>query len=145
LIDRETTGLRPRSLALDVTGKCIYWLDRSEPAVHTVYVSPLDGGGAEPLCSDVGWPGKIFLDHLNHRIYWTADENVYRANLDGSSSKVILTVTEPLGVSVDVARGHIYWVDYEDGNLQRANLDGSNITEIVPVIYRPNSIAIYFE
>jgi low density lipoprotein receptor-related protein 5/6 len=142
LVDRETTGLRPRALALDVTGRRIYWLDRSEPAI---YISPLEGGSVERICSAMGRPGKIFLDRLNHHMYWTADENIYRANMDGSSPEVILTLTEPLGISVDVARGHIYWVDFEDGNLQRADLDGSNITEIVPVIYRPNSIELHLE
>jgi sugar lactone lactonase YvrE len=142
LIDKETTGLRPTSLALDVTGNRIYWL---ESTGASVYMCSLDGGGVERICSAMGHPGKIFLDHLNHHMYWTAEENVYRANMDGSSSEVILTLTEPLGISVDVARRHIYWVDCEDGNLQRADLDGSNITEILPVIYRPNSIAIYFE
>jgi DNA-binding beta-propeller fold protein YncE len=142
VLDGTASGLRPRSLALGVTGKRIFWLDEVTPAV---YVSPLEGGNQTQLCALTGPPGEISLDLLNNRMYWTAGSSIYRANLDGSSSEVVLTLTEPVGLALDIANGHIYWVDYEVGKLQRANLDGSNITDILEVIYMPKSLAIELE
>jgi low density lipoprotein receptor-related protein 5/6 len=142
VLDGKTSGIQPRSLALDVTGNRMFFLDI---ATSAIYRSALDGSNPQPLCAVIGAPGEIALDLDNEHIYWTAGTMVCRANLDGSSSIILLVLVEPAGLALDVENGHIYWVDHTANKLQRANLDGSNVQDIIEVIYRPNSLAIQFE
>ena len=64
---------------------------------------------------------------------------VFSANPDGSDLKVIVSEGRrlPDGIVVDLAAGHLYWINMgnpsaNDGSIERSNLDGSNVTHIVP-------------
>ena len=67
-------------------------------------------------------------------MYW-ADWNrnkIQRSTLNGTQvTDLIVELTHPLGITVDVAGGHIYWTDLREGAIQRANLDGSNVQTLV--------------
>ena len=83
------------------------------------------------------------------RMYWTdkGTGKIQRANLDGSNVEDLVTrtqgLTEPHGITLDVAGGKMYWTDKGTGKIQRANLDGSNIEDLVTQGLRePLSIAL---
>ncbi len=68
-------------------------------------------------------------------VYWTdfLSGKVQRAHLDGSNVQDIITgLSRPVGISLDVSNGKMYWNDWNGNNsIRRANLDGSNIEILV--------------
>ena len=60
-------------------------------------------------------------------IYWTGNNGIGRANLDGTGaiSSFIPEPGSPGGVAVDGA--HVYWANLETGTIGRANLDGTGV------------------
>ena len=81
-------------------------------------------------------------------MYW-ADWNrdkIQRATLDGTHvSDLIVGLTHPLGIAVDVEDGHIYWTDLREETIQRANLDGSNVQTLVTGLGTSLAIALDVE
>jgi len=66
------------------------------------------------------------------KIYWTADGNIQRSDLDGMALENIITgLSQPEDVAVDLEAGKIYWTDLATLKIQRANIDGSSIENIV--------------
>ena len=76
-------------------------------------------------------------------IYWAETEanKIGRANLDGTNRQnLIRGFGKPIGITVDIAGGKVYWTDRDRSNLRdpagrnsihRANLDGTNIETLV--------------
>jgi hypothetical protein len=67
---------------------------------------------------------------LSH-IYWTDSRQgtIARTNLDGPNVETLITGVGYLySLALDVARGHIYWMD---PGIRRADLDGSNIETLI--------------
>ncbi len=69
-------------------------------------------------------------------IYWTDGTSIQVADENGGGMKVLLGgLTDPCGISVDVAGGKMYWArrqgDYDLPAVQRANLDGSEVEKLV--------------
>jgi hypothetical protein len=66
------------------------------------------------------------------RVYWSGygNDKISFANLDGSGGGGDLntgtaTLSEPLGVAIDIAAGRIFWANYSSAKISFANLDGS--------------------
>ena len=62
-------------------------------------------------------------------MYWTdwGTNKIQRATLNGTQVEdLIVGLSSPYGIAVDVAGGHIYWTVRFAGSIQRSNLDGSN-------------------
>lgn len=49
---------------------------------------------------------------------------------------VVHTGPYPVGVAVDSANDHLYWIDHIINTLSRCNLDGTNIT-VLPTLIKP--------
>ena len=83
---------------------------------------------------------------IHTMVFWTdiASGTIWRANLDGSGAKQLVTVTgEPHGIALDVAGGKMYWVEIHNGTVRRANLDGTGVEDlIIDGSSRPRSIAL---
>ena len=136
-----TGAYAPVSLALDVDGGHIYWIDWEPSTIHR---ANLDGSNVETLPIEVDTPSShqpldLALDVDGGHIYWTASSTIHRANLDGSNAETLISwVDAPDGLALDVARGQMYWMEWDtsgrswEGTIRRANLDGSNI-EILPI------------
>ena len=96
------------------------------------------GGKTE---NDAIIPGRIQCANL--------DEFQGRA-LDSSQIKTLVTLPgRPIGISLDIPGGKIYWTTQgmgptqETGAIQRANLDGSPPENLVTGLKSPNGIALY--
>ena len=78
-------------------------------------------------------------------IYWADILNgkIQRANPDGSNAVELVTgLSNPTGLALDVANGHMYWADDGTNKIQRADLDGSNVTNLVSTGISPFGLAL---
>src|SRR5215831_17607479 len=58
--------------------------------------------------------------------------DIRRANLDGSGQVTLVSgLVGPIGPTLDLAGGQMYWADTGAGTIRRANLDGSGQTTLV--------------
>ena len=130
----------PYTIALDVAGNKIYWVDDA----GNVSRANLDGTNAEIgiiNMPDASLRG-IALDLKNGKmyVYDAQDEDLYVANLDGSNPTIIISGAFGYSVAVDTVNNKVY---YEDNrSLKRANLDGSNIEEVAAKATRIYGIQI---
>lgn len=111
----------------------IYWTSYKSGKVHW---SNLDGSGGihelnatGAVISPAGYGNGGAIDPVTQRYYWAneTDGKINWAALDGSGGGVLstgsLTVTGPVGVSVDPLARRAYWVN--GSAIAYANLDGS--------------------
>ena len=123
----------------------IYWSNACfSPSGETgIFRANLDGSSIEKLAATVDAQG-IALDLDTNKIYWTDNNVVTQANLDGSGAQVLVSTpfVSLQGIAIDPAAQKIYWTDDNDGALQRANLDGSGVEDVFPVgAHHPESVA----
>jgi len=112
--DTLLTDVHPVGLALDVAGDKIYWCDYtySNPRICR---ADLDGGNFEELCSASSGCvlEGIVIDHAAGHIYWAErmDQQIWRANLDGSGAFRFLECWEGVGHPCGLALSdeRIYW------------------------------------
>jgi sugar lactone lactonase YvrE len=58
--------------------------------------------------------------------------DIRRANLDGTGQVTLISGLDgPIGPTLDLAGGQMYWADTNTGTIRRANLDGSGLTTLV--------------
>lgn len=62
---------------------------------------------------------------------------------DGSDDEVIMAnVNDPVGITIDIGRDHLYWLETGNGTLFRSDLDGSKRTEILSDLSYPSAITL---
>ncbi len=158
----------PGGIALDVPRNKIYW---TNPLRGKIQRTSLDGSSPEDIVAGLKSPSGIALalDGSMNNIYWTdiggKTENdaiipgkIQCANLeefqgralDSSQIKTLVTLPgRPVGISLDVPGGKIYWTTQgmgptqETGAVQRTDLDGSSPENLVTGLKSPNEIALY--
>ena len=70
-------------------------------------------------------------------MYWTDKDQsqIWRASRDGSNAELLFDATDgvsdPRGLSLDLAGGKMYWAENGSNRIRRANLDGSAVETIV--------------
>ncbi len=139
------SGLKiPRGVAVDTLAGKMYWT-ASPPqgnASGLVRRANLDGTDLEtvfavepydPVSSKVGRPT---VDPVNGYVYFGTDGVIKRVNLDGPPFKAQTIATGGstiTRVQLDVARGHIYWIDSNTISdcLLRVNPDNTGFTVLV--------------
>ena len=137
----------PTSIAVDVTGDKMYWVDKWTDAIRR---SNLDGTNVEDLLTEVATPEDIALDLVADKMYWTEQgtDAIRRADLDGSNAEILVQVEDPQSIALDVARGKMYWTAREAspfsdaGIIQRADLDGENVATLLTGLHKPENIAL---
>ena len=145
LIEADAYGL-----AVDADGGYIYWSE-SGGAASRIMRALLDGSGAEVLNDETSAPRGLALDLTNNKIFWADNVNdgfIYRADLDGSNSEVIVDgdgtdLTDGvLDVALDLENEQLYWV--RTGAIMRSDLDGSNPEVAVEItsFVQPTAIQI---
>jgi sugar lactone lactonase YvrE len=140
-IEELVTGLdRPEFIALDLAAGKMYWSDREAGKIQR---ANLDGTEIEDLVTGLGQVNGIALDVPSGKMYWAdiTDDAIRRAGMeipDGETpgtrtdiEDLVGSVGGPLGVALDLARGHIYWVAQNDLWIRRADIDGGNVIDIV--------------
>jgi len=95
--------------------------------------------------------GALALGVTGGRMYWTDfnDGLIRRANLAGSNPTTLTSGQNfPLGVSLDLPHGKMYWTDSHYGNngqggdIRRANLDGTGQETVLGTLPAPDGLAL---
>lgn len=147
------TGLHaPSSIALDVAGGKMYWIDEGKLRIQR---SNLDGSDVETLITvgDFGVGPSIALDVAGGKMYWPQSVSwdaygIRRANFDGTNVETLISrlQEDPENITLDVAGGTIYWTEHQGVgdfyHLKRANLDGSNVEIFVSGLIFPGNLAL---
>ena len=70
----------------------------------------------------------IALDVAAGKMYWTDDDGIQRADLDGTNIEDVISLPSGAGgIALDIAAGKMYWIGA--AGIQRANLDGTGDIE----------------
>ena len=77
----------PADVAVDPTGGKVYWADNGASEIQR---SNLDGTSPEVLVTGLGDPHGVALDVDNGKLYFTGNNGIRRANLDGTGLEDVL-------------------------------------------------------
>jgi len=135
----------PYGIAIDSKNGKIYWGDDN----GNVTYSNLDGSGKKNILTiDGGGIRAVSLDLTHNKLYFydVMNNNLYKANLDGTGSTVILNGYYGYGIAVDEVNSKIYFDAQTDDEsvsaLYMANLDGTSPTLIDDTQSRIYGIAV---
>jgi len=113
----------------------LYWMNTSDGTIHW---GDRAGLSSETIVSYI-YRGQDLASGDGY-IFWTAEDVLYRANLDGTGKEAIATNQRGLySVSVDHLANQVYWTclpsppltdSLWDGSVKRSNLDGSGVSTL---------------
>lgn len=116
----------------------VYW---SDSTFERMMRADLDGDTVETVISydDLAAYGATDLDlnPVTGKLYWAryGPSQIYRSNPDGSYLELFLDSTDgvntPIGLTIDSARGIIYWVDQGLDSIRRSWLNDSGSEAVV--------------
>lgn len=116
----------PYDVDLDVANGKVYWADND----GNISKANLDGSNPEIGFLNIGSAGwrALSLDLKNSTMYAydVANDNIYSANLDGTSATVIISGVFGYALFVDTVNDKIYYDDQIANELKMADLDGTN-------------------
>jgi len=144
------TGLlNPFGIAVDSKNGKVYWGDEN----GNLSRSNLDGTSLQTGIVNIsgGAIRAVALDMKNNKVYFyeVMNDDLYRANLDGSGKSVILHGYYGYGLYVDEVNDKLYFDAQTDDEsvsaLYRANLDGTSPIEIDNTQSRIYGIAIDYD
>jgi len=136
----------PDGVAVDLSAGHVYWTNMGEPKKNdgTIERADLDGSNRKVIVPPGATftPKQLHIDRQNDKLYWCDREGmrVMRANLDGSAIEALVDRSDGdprpgpdatkwcVGISVDSARGQMYWTqkgadDGDRGSIFRANTE----------------------
>lgn len=94
----------------------------------------IEGGDLETVIAGAMEPRQLLRNPADDRIYWADVQGIRSVALDGSDTQELLTVEEPLALTLDASNQRLYWVQWSaDENayvVQRSTLDGPAIEEV---------------
>ncbi|KRG01933.1 low-density lipoprotein receptor isoform X3 [Drosophila mojavensis] len=121
-------------LAVDWIYNHVYYTDTHK---CTIELTNFDGNMGKVLIEDaLDIPRSIALDPIEGWMYWSdwgASPRIERAGMDGSHRTTIINydVKWPNGITLDLVRKRIYWVDGKLNIISSANYDGSQRRQIL--------------
>ena len=136
----------PDGVAVDTEAGHVYWTNMGVPNRNdgSIERADLDGKNRETLVPEGGTftPKQMTIETKTGKLYWCDREGmrVMRASLDGSNVETLVDTSQGdpqpgpdqtkwcVGITVDRARGHIYWTQKgsdngEQGRIFRAGID----------------------
>ena len=118
----------PLAIAVDPINGKLYW---SRWDTGLLYRANLNGTEIERIATFSGDTKSINLDIANGLVYRDTDENISRANLDGSNVELLLETNTliPISLALDEAGGRMYFTTYNV--IKRAKLDGTHMEDLV--------------
>ncbi len=154
-VEDVVVGLdRPEFVTLDLAADKIYWTDRDAGKIQR---ANLDGTGVEDLVAGLGLVSGIAFDVVAATMYWgdVTSDGIHRAGMEIPAGEtpstrtdieqVVFSADAPLGIALDVGRGHLYWIAQNALEVRRADLEGSNETVVTPTDDGvPQSLALEF-
>ena len=131
------------SLALDSTGRKVYWTEQTGRHAGRVKRANLDGSNQQTLATLQRAPTDIAVDTAGRRLYWANSRGrIQRANLNGKQIKTLIeNLSSPDNIALDVSGGKLYWTE-QSNRIRRANLNGKNIQNVTIGLKSLSSIAI---
>lgn len=115
-------------LVIDQTNNKIIWTDFNNSRIRR---SNLDGTNIEDIVTGVSTPHGMQIDQTSGYIYWSGDQQIYRANLNGTGQTTILTDDDTgLLPFFTIVGNKVYWSNFINSRIKRANLDGTNIETV---------------
>jgi hypothetical protein len=141
------TGCRmPDGIAVDAEAGHIYWTNMGVPKLNdgSIERADLDGKNRKTIVPEGGTftPKQVQIEKETRKLYWCDREGmrVMRANLDGSHVETLVDTSQGdprpgpdatqwcVGITVDRARGQIYWTQKGPdnagvGRICRAGID----------------------
>ncbi|MBT1707591.1 DUF5050 domain-containing protein [Fulvivirgaceae bacterium PWU5] len=136
----------PYQVALDVEGGKIYWAENTDDDdMGHIGRANLDGSDQEQIVSlEDGQFRAVAVDTEHDKIYYyeVNNEDLYRANLDGSDATPILSGSYGYMIHVDTENGKLYFDEQNEGMLYRADLDGNNLEPLAEVADRVYGIVV---
>nr|XP_036674490.1 very low-density lipoprotein receptor isoform X4 [Drosophila suzukii] len=121
-------------LAVDWIYNHVYYTDTHK---CTIELTNFEGTMGKVLVEDsLDIPRSIALDPIEGWMYWSdwgASPRIERAGMDGSHRTTIISydVKWPNGVTLDLVRKRIYWVDGKLNVISSANYDGSQRSQVL--------------
>ena len=139
---RNTTGL-----AIDVTGRKLYWTKKISDRTGRIRCATLDDSNVKLVKDLTSAPFDIAFDAASGKIYLTnAWGKVQHLDVDGSNFQpnLITGLDTPRNLVLDVAGGRVYWTETTEASehIRRANLDGSNVQNVATGLAAPLSLAL---
>jgi len=123
-------------LAFDTSAGKFYW--GNDNGIASAKFGPL-GNALIEQTQIVQSPSErvlsLGLDLTGGKIYYTTEDEIRRANLDGTDQQTIATGLQgAVALALDLSGGKVYWSDTVIGGSEivRANLDGTDQEVIVP-------------
>lgn len=156
-----TTNVTTAGFDIDYDNEQIYW-----QSVDGVFRADFDGANQEkiidPTDTNASLPAVggstanvlgLEVDSEAGHVYWIdQDDNILRANVDGSSQTTLFSVTRPpefgvsgagsVGLALDTVNDYLFVTTQNSGTIVRANLDGSARQEIVTGLTNPQDMFI---
>jgi len=152
--DRRDNSKWCVGIALDLAGGYVYWSQKGPDngmvgSLRRAHLAMPQGetstnrSDIEVLFSGLPEPIDIDLDLESRRIYWTdrGDDTINRAPIEIPSGAtaanrtdrqiLIRGVREAIGVTLDLARGKLYFTGGTGGRVGMANLDGSGAMDLL--------------
>jgi hypothetical protein len=152
--DRQDTSRWCVGIALDFAQGYVYWSQKGSDnaGVGSLRRAPIeiaegetsrDRSDIEVLFDGLPEPIDIDLDLANHQIYWTdrGDDTINRAPIEVPEGRtptnrndreiLVKGVREAIGVTLDLARGKLYFTGGTLGRVGMANLDGSDQLDLL--------------
>src|SRR5713226_1655573 len=139
------TGCRhPDGIVVDVEAGHIYWTNMGVPNLNdgSIERADIDGRNRKTIVPEGGThtPKQLHLDKKNGKLYWSDREGmrVMRSNLDGSKIETLVEAGKGeaderdarkwcVGITVDAARGQMYWTQKGADNAGQGRIFRANI------------------
>ncbi|KAL9889189.1 low-density lipoprotein receptor-like isoform 2-T2 [Glossina fuscipes fuscipes] len=130
----KASGVTSDGLAVDWIYNHIYFTDTHK---STIELTDFNGNTEKILIKDeLNVPRSIALDPIDGWMYWSdwgASPRIERAGMDGTHRLTIVNydVKWPNGITLDMVRKRLYWVDGKLNIISSVNYDGSQRRQIL--------------
>ncbi|XP_020811857.1 very low-density lipoprotein receptor isoform X4 [Drosophila serrata] len=121
-------------LAVDWIYNHVYYTDTHK---CTIELTNFEGNMGKVLIKDaLDIPRSIALDPIDGWMYWSdwgASPRIERAGMDGSHRTAIISydVKWPNGITLDLVKKRLYWVDGKLNTISSSNYDGSERRQVL--------------
>lgn len=67
------------------------------------------------------------------QLFWIdkGDKRIYRSELDGSDTQIVVTGVEARDIAIDSVNGKLFWIDKDAKKIRRSDLDGGNSEDVI--------------
>jgi sugar lactone lactonase YvrE len=136
----EPTFWTANHLAFDPVERKLYWTG----GWGYLRRGSLDGSDVEDIRPTTNvYRNGVSVDPIGRKVYWTDWDAIWRSNLDGSLTELLVQGRDlPLGIDVDSVGGKMYWVEGYSYGIHRANLDGTETETFVPLQHGVKDVAV---